>query len=236
MYALCKAATASFEGGPFVSANSESVDSSGTRGHTVYMLSYRYYGEVIGTAVREFHTYMGGDINNDEGSIKRKIPVKTNSRTPDSQSAYGTSTGPTTPPLAMAFALHDASHTGMIFYRRITPIATSGSALGTAPDLTDATAPNNCGVFSETGRDIESKRIKKRITKNGYAAFIPGSIMHFHKKTGGGAFEFHAPHFDNDTILTDTSAWKLGHVQSEVWNINLFGLTPSQLPVMSMGT
>lgn len=68
-----------------------------------------------------------------------------------------------------------------------------------------------------------SPRPVRRQSRKGYC-FIMGNTINNHQKTGGGAFQMHAPHFNNDCLWIDPTAWRNGMNQSDVWNIQLFGI------------
>lgn len=58
---------------------------------------------------------------------------------------------------------------------------------------------------------------RRRTRKPGYWNVAGNSICRFFAST----IQF--PQFQNDITWNDPSAWKNGHIQSDVWNINIFG-------------
>ncbi len=79
-------------------------------------------------------------------------------------------------------------------------------------------------VYAESQSPIT--RPVRRQSRKGYC-FVMGNTINNHQKTGGGAFSMHAPHFHNDCLWVDPTSWRNGMNQSDVWNIQLFGIAAS---------
>jgi hypothetical protein len=151
-------------------------------------------------------------------------PAKSNSRLPSASSTYKTSASAANPVL-IVFSLANFSRSAWRPSRR--PLVMNGDGMGVAlGSLTDNF------IFVDESDKPTTRRRTIRSTRNG-GFLMPDMVIHNHQKTGGGAFQIHAPHFDNDITWIDPSAWRNGSTQNEAWEINLFGNVGS--PSLNIG-
>jgi len=184
---------------------------------TGWLGSARFFGE-LATATSARHVVNNG--TNFTVNVTPKTPEKVNTRSGAAIQSYGNSQdGGATYVSLVALAIAEFSHFSLIFPRRYSPSAhTTNEAVVTA--MNDTSSSSLSCLWIESNEAI-TKRFNRRCTKRGHWPIMGNNIGH-HQKTGGGAYSMRVPHFDNDMILTDPSAWKFDPFQL---NVPLFNVS-----------
>src|SRR5215468_9277072 len=107
-------------------------------------------------------------------------------------------------------------------YRR--GLVSNGSGAGCSVGI--AGSVDRKTVQIDYSEDMPNNYIARNVRRNRSTFFtMVDCNNHFHKKTGGGAFELTSlPHNLNDGITwADTRSWRLGNNNTEFWSINIYG-------------
>lgn len=140
-----------------------------------------------------------------------------NSRSPISTSFYINNDAETNAQVApVLFSLNSiVTHNSILFGTRYFPVVIDTEQLfgGVSANSGSTGLIDHWGFFSEAF--VVPSRRTRRPTRGGYFPTMGNSIGLF------ATIIF--PSFDTDVYWTSPPSWKLGHHQSDVWNINLFG-------------
>jgi hypothetical protein len=198
-------------------------------GKPVRLTSVRQFGESItpgltasnNSYIKFSWSGAGASISTDTSTVTGE---KTNSRSV-MDGTYGnkmTFSGGTGGNYAIHGALNAVSHSAIIFSGLYGPLSPGqdGSILqATATD--NGTSTPSINISCSEVVSTPCNRLSRKSRKGLFVRF--GNESHVHKKTGGGAFELIAPHFDNDITWVDPSAWRNGSAQANNWSMQLFG-------------
>lgn len=177
-------------------------------------ISYRVYWENA--------TNAAGRIRVDTNGLAATTQTaeKLNSRTANPVATYATgvtSFGTN----FLTFGIACFSHHGWIPNPRYNYQYVNGDSVIFYPEV--ATGNDNENLTVSESERYATRRSNRRSREPGFHHFLSVDGVHHHEKTGTGAFVINAPHFDNDVIWVEPSAWRNGSSQSDNWSINLFG-------------
>ncbi len=190
----------------------------GDTGIALAEISARIYGDAA-AATASRYALVAANAGGTQGALTSE---NLNSRSAATAGRSNNSTGIGNNLVLMAMA--DFTHHGWITSRPNIPMMRADDTLvGSA-----ISSPSSIGtldhVFSENTAEV-GRRVSRRCSKTGFFCTYGNQIAHY-QKTGGGAYSIKAPNFDNDITWVDSSAWRNGMSQGDVWNIQLFGIPP----------
>lgn len=168
------------------------------------------------------HVYLYHQLASDF-SLTGVEKLSTRSSTPATASYLSGVSSPSQPIVVCAMAPYNNSAWSAM-PRRI-PVCNSIDQLVIAVFIQSDLAQTNRPIMTieeESMTHPWSRGRMRRTTRPGYWNMFGNSINKI-TITGGGAFSAIYPVFQFDLMWVDSSGWKNGHIQSNVWNINIFG-------------